>query len=92
MALRANEAAFQSLGRDSVLLSADEPRRLVGLEKFQSLGRDSVLLSFLTHPRRPTHGAVSIPRSGFCFVEPHHSDRPVSHSLRFNPSVGILFC
>jgi len=81
---------FQSLGRDSVGL--DIPLRLlvVGPKPFQSLGRDSVGLDpQLGHLNRRL-GAVSIPRSGFCWFGLFFVDLPQSEERGFNPSVGIL--
>ena len=83
---------FQSLGRDSVLSNASGSVA-VGIEEwFQSLGRDSVLSNAGTNQGRPHKEAVSIPRSGFCFVEPCHREAVPHGNDSFNPSVGILFC
>ena len=62
------------------------------MPKFQSLGRDSVLSNSTTRTVWRDDPEVSIPRSGFCFVERVFRD-PLGQILAgFNPSVGILFC
>ena len=61
---------FQSLGRDSVLSNNARPHRSSSPPAvFQSLGRDSVLSNYCYHCSLLFLNLVSIPRSGFCFVE-----------------------
>ena len=59
---------------------------------FQSLGRDSVLSNEVINVLYTRMRPVSIPRSGFCFVERCVGFLVGFRAASFNPSVGILFC
>ena len=83
---------FQSLGRDSVLSNSTPPGTRPTARSFQSLGRDSVLSNHAIPPFQKQYSVVSIPRSGFCFVEPQPPENSGETCRSFNPSVGILFC
>ena len=83
---------FQSLGRDSVLSNPAAARRTAAQAGFNpSVG----ILFCRTSEERQSDTifpGVSIPRSGFCFVELQTITRQDANDLGFNPSVGILFC
>ena len=90
--LKRAKQSFQSLGRDSVLSNKTTTAINLAHGLFQSLGRDSVLSNPALRSSKNAKTAVSIPRSGFCFVEHYPPVTIPGGGTSFNPSVGILFC